>query len=100
MGTITGVDTSLFRKAVWYYTHSLFGVKYDDYDYNQIRILLKSPLRKFIKIICSSPQKITKSHYDSIMKEFTHSEKVRISNSRHIFSTFRHSYCRILSNLK
>ncbi|RNA12787.1 Sestrin [Brachionus plicatilis] len=79
MGTKKDVDTSLFRRAVWHYVHSLYGVQYDDYDYNQIGILLKSPLRRYIKIVCSCPERITKSHYDSIMKEFTHSEKVHVN---------------------
>lgn len=79
MGSVKGVDTSLFRKAVWFYTHSLLGVKYDDYDYSQIRILLKSPLRKYIKTVCTQPDRISKAQYDSIMKEFTHSEKVHMN---------------------
>jgi len=79
MGNVKGVDTSLFRKAVWFYTHSLYGVRHDDYDYNQIRALLKSPLRKYIKMVCTQPERITKSHYDSIMKEFAHSEKVHMN---------------------
>ena len=76
MGSHKQVDTSLFRRAVWHYIHSLFGIRYDDYDYNQIKLLLASPLRNYIKILCSSPERITKKDYDSIMKEFTHSEKV------------------------
>ena len=79
MGSHKQVDTSLFRRAVWNYIHSLFGVKYDDYDYNQIKLLLGSPLRNYIKILCSYPERITKKDYDSIMKEFTHSEKVHFS---------------------
>lgn len=79
MGSKKDVDTSLFRKAVWYYVHSLFGVQYDDYDYGQIRILLKKPLRRYIKLVCSCPERITKSHYDSIMKDFAHSEKVHVN---------------------
>ena len=76
LGTHKHVDTSLFRRAVWLYIHSLFGVRYDDYDYNQIKQLLSTPLRKYIKILCSCPERVTKKDYDSIMKEFTHSEKV------------------------
>jgi sestrin len=76
MGSHKHVDTSLFRRAVWHYIHSLYGIRYDDYDYNQIKLLLASPLRNYIKILCRRPDKISKKDYDSIMKEFTHSEKV------------------------
>ena len=78
MGSHKDVDTSLFRRAVWHYIHSLFGVRYDDYDYKQIKKLLATPLRRYIKILCSCPERITKKDYESIMKEFTHSEKVGI----------------------
>jgi len=78
MGSHKQVDTSPFRRAVWLYTHSLFGIRYDDYDYCQTKQLIGSQLRKYIKILCSCPETITKSDYDSIMKEFTHSEKAFI----------------------
>lgn len=79
MGSHKQVDTSVFRRAVWIYIHSLFGIRYDDYDYNQIKQLISSTLRKFIKIICSCPERITKKNYDKIMKEFSHSEKIHIN---------------------
>jgi hypothetical protein len=79
MGSYKQVDTSLFRRAVWLYIHSLFGIRYDDSDYNQIKQLLASTLRNYIKTLCSCPERITKKDYDSIMKEFTHSEKVKNS---------------------
>ena len=70
-------DTSLLRRAVWLYVHSLYGIRYDDYDYNQIKELIGSPSRKYIKILCSCPERITFKEYDNMMKEFTHSEKVK-----------------------
>ena len=76
MGAFKSIDTSLFRRAVWIFIHYIFGIRYDDYDYNQIKKLLTSPLRSFIKIVCMNPERITKKDYDSIMKEFSHSEKV------------------------
>lgn len=79
MGTFTDVDTSLFRRAIWHYIHMLFGVRYDDYDYKQIKLLLKSPLRKYIRIVCTCPDRVTRRHYDSIMREFRHSEKVHLN---------------------
>ncbi len=71
-----GVDASLFRRAVWIYIHSIYGITYDDYDYNHIKLLLKLPLRTFINTICTCPERITKKDYDTFMKEFSHSEKV------------------------
>lgn len=79
MGSRKDVDTSLFRRAVWHYIHSLFGIRQDDYDYKQLRKLLAKPLRTYIKVLCSCPERIEKKDYDSIMKEFTHSEKVHVN---------------------
>jgi hypothetical protein len=76
MGNFLSVDTSLFRRAVWIYIHSIFGIRYDDYEYAQIKLLLTNHLRNFIKTVCIHPERITKKDYDSIMKEFSHSEKV------------------------
>lgn len=79
MGCHNNVDTSLFRRAIWLYIQSLFGVRYDDYDYKQIKQLMGSPLRNYIKILCSCPERVTKKDYEKIMKEFTHSEKVHLN---------------------
>lgn len=78
-GALKNVDKSLFRRAVWVYIHYIFGIRYDDYDYNQIKKLLTKPLRNFIKIVCMHPERISKKDYDSITKEFSHSERVHIN---------------------
>ena len=70
------VDTSLFRRAIWLYTQSLFGVKYDDYDYKQIKQLMGNPLRNYIKIICTNPKRVKNKDYEKIMKDFTHSGRI------------------------
>ena len=77
-GALKNVDKSLFRRAVWVYIHHIFGIRYDDYDYNQIKKLLTKPLRNFIKIVCMHPERISKKDYDSITKEFSHSERVSL----------------------
>lgn len=94
LGAHKQVDTSVFRRAVWIYIHSLFGIRYDDYDYNQIKQLLGTPLRKYIKIVCSCPERVTKKDYDNILKEITHSEKVIIFDLYFLFGLcFLSIYC-------
>ena len=77
MGDVEDVDTSSFRCAVWNYVHSLFGVRHDDYNYNQVNQLLERPLKSYIKTVACNPTKVVKKDYESCMKEFKHSEKVR-----------------------
>lgn len=76
MGDVEDVDTSSFRCAVWNYVHSLFGVRHDDYNYNQVNQLLERSLKSYIKTVTCNPTKVVKKDYDSCMKEFRHSEKV------------------------
>lgn len=55
---------------------SSFNFRHDDYDYGEVNQLLERPLKSFIKTVCCYPERITKSDYDNVMREFKHSEKV------------------------
>lgn len=70
------MDTSKFRRAIWNYIQCIYGIRHDDYDYGEVNQLLERPLKMFIKTACCFPERITKSDYDSILKELQHSEKV------------------------
>lgn len=76
----TNVDTSKFRRAIWNYIQCIYGIRHDDYDYGEVNQLLERPLKMFIKTACCFPERITKSDYDSILKELQHSEKVRLND--------------------
>lgn len=41
IGNFEAVDTRLFRMAVQRYALCLFGIRYDDYNYGQINLLLQ-----------------------------------------------------------
>lgn len=77
MGEVIDVDTSAFRRAIWYYIHCLYGIMHDDYDYGQVNQLLERNLKQYIKTVTCYPERLTKKDYDNVMKEFKHSEKVR-----------------------
>jgi len=53
--------------------------RYDDYNYGEIHHLLERPLKKFIRIVSSVPESITKELYDDFWRDFRHSEKVHVS---------------------
>lgn len=77
MGTHNKVDTSRFRRAIWNYIQCMFGIRHDDYDYNEVNQLLERSLKTFIKSAVCYPERVTKRDYDRVMREFKHSEKVR-----------------------
>ena len=35
-GSEKNVDTSPFRQAIWYYIHSIKGIRHDDYQYRKV----------------------------------------------------------------
>lgn len=79
MGGKLNVDTSMFRRAVWNYIHCLFGIRHDDYDYREVNELLDRNLKQYIKAVCCYPERVSKQHYDSVMREFKYSEKVHVT---------------------
>jgi len=79
MASHSGVDTFVFRRAIWNYIDVLFGICHDDYDYKEIDELLPRPLKKFIKTAICFPDKLAKKDYRDSMKELKHSEKVHIN---------------------
>ena len=54
----------------------MFGIRHDDYDYNEVNQLMERSLKAYIKTVTCFPERVVKKDYDSFMKEFKHSEKV------------------------
>ncbi|XP_033226716.1 sestrin homolog isoform X2 [Belonocnema kinseyi] len=79
MGTHNKVDTSRFRRAIWNYIQCMFGIRHDDYDYNEVNQLLERSLKTFIKSAVCYPERVTKRDYDRVMREFKPSEKVHVN---------------------
>ncbi|XP_028139001.1 sestrin homolog isoform X3 [Diabrotica virgifera virgifera] len=79
MGSRTDVDTTRFRRAIWYYIQCLFGIRHDDYDYGEINALLERALKAFIKSATCYPDRVTKKEYDRVLREFHYSEKVHVN---------------------
>ena len=77
MGQHTSIDTSLFRRASWNYIQCVWGVRHDDYDYQEVNELLHRDLKKYIKNSSCYPDRCNKSDYECIMKDFQDSEKVK-----------------------
>ncbi|XP_058475900.1 sestrin-2 isoform X1 [Solea solea] len=71
-----GVDTHTLRKALWNYIHCLYGIRYDDYDYGSVNVLLERSLKVFVKTMACHPEQTTARIYHSFWRHFRHSEKV------------------------
>lgn len=55
------------------------GIRHDDYDYGEVNQLLERSLKSFIKTTACYPERMTKEEYNNVLKEFHHSEKVKLS---------------------
>ncbi|MED6256812.1 hypothetical protein ATANTOWER_025727, partial [Ataeniobius toweri] len=71
-----GVDTYTLRKALWNYIHCLYGIRYDDYDYGSVNVLLERALKVFVKTMACHPEQTTAHIYHAFWRHFRHSEKV------------------------
>ncbi|KAM9737586.1 sestrin-2 isoform 2-T2 [Menidia menidia] len=71
-----GVDTYTLRKALWNYIHCLYGIRYDDYDYGGVNVLLERSLKAFVKTVACHPEQTTARVYHAFWRHFRHSEKV------------------------
>uniref|UniRef100_A0A3B3ZRQ9 Uncharacterized protein n=1 Tax=Periophthalmus magnuspinnatus TaxID=409849 RepID=A0A3B3ZRQ9_9GOBI len=71
-----GVDTHTLRKALWNYIHCLYGIRYDDYDYGSVNVLLERSLKVFVKTMACHPEQTTMRIYHDFWRHFQHSEKV------------------------
>ncbi|XP_026156311.1 sestrin-2 isoform X2 [Mastacembelus armatus] len=71
-----GVDTHMLRKALWNYIHCLYGIRYDDYDYGSVNVLLERSLKVFVKTMACHPEQTTARIYYAFWRHFRHSEKV------------------------
>ncbi|XP_039978269.1 sestrin-2 isoform X1 [Xiphias gladius] len=71
-----GVDTHTLRKALWNYIHCLYGIRYDDYDYGGVNVLLERSLKVFVKTMACHPEQTTAHIYHDFWRHFRPSEKV------------------------
>jgi len=78
MGRLTAIDTSMFRRATWNYIQCLFGIRWDDYDYSEVNVLLHRSLKKYIKTAACYPDRCSVEEYNHIMTDFQPSEKIHV----------------------
>lgn len=79
MGNKANVDTSTFRRAIWNYIQCIYGIRHDDYDYEEINQLLERSLKAFIKTSVSHPARLSEKDINSVMTEFDFTEKVHVN---------------------
>lgn len=78
MGGCQDIDTTRFRRAIWNYIYCIYGIRNDDYDYEEVTLLLHKPLREFVKTAACYPDRLNKTITENALKHFEISERVNI----------------------
>lgn len=76
MGGRHDIDTTRFRRAIWNYIYCIYGMRNDDYDYEEVTQLLRSQLRVYVKTATCYPERLNKKNIENTLKHFELSEKV------------------------
>ncbi len=73
------LDTTPFRRAIFYYILSVHGVFADDYNYRDINVYLSRDLKIYLKKIVHYPQTLLPHDFNSMGYELRPEEKVHIN---------------------
>ncbi|KNC79513.1 hypothetical protein SARC_08091 [Sphaeroforma arctica JP610] len=76
---LSQVDTTRFRRAIWFYIHRTCGILHDDYDYSEVNKLVERPLKSFIKRITCYPKTTTMKDFLGCRAGLRDAETVHIS---------------------
>jgi len=58
-GNLEDMDTTGFRMAIWHYVNRIFGIFYDDYNYENVNKKIPQVIKAYVKIISVAPWRIT-----------------------------------------
>jgi len=72
------IDTSPFRRSIWYFVHRLYGILHDDFNYGFIVKTLDKKTKKTLKNLTLYPNKIHKNDTFDFGIFLQASEKIHI----------------------
>ncbi|KAI9322851.1 PA26 p53-induced protein-domain-containing protein, partial [Dichotomocladium elegans] len=75
----TNIDTSPFRRAIWYQTQRLLGMTKDDYNYEDITTYLSDRNKEYITKLCLRPFEIRLSDWNNIGLSLRPEEKCHVN---------------------
>eukprot|EP01016_Furgasonia_blochmanni_P033199 TRINITY_DN3454_c0_g1_i6.p1 TRINITY_DN3454_c0_g1~~TRINITY_DN3454_c0_g1_i6.p1 ORF type:complete len:242 (-),score=18.01 TRINITY_DN3454_c0_g1_i6:65-790(-) len=65
------INTFPFRRSIWYYTDDLYGYKHDGFDSKEVNILLKKPLKLYIKKIATAPHSVSVEDMENVCSNYS-----------------------------
>lgn len=79
LGEYYNIETEPLRRAIWNYVQRVYGIQYDDYNYNNINRLLKIGTKKYIKKTACFPENVTKDDFNGIDLDITSDEIIHLN---------------------
>jgi hypothetical protein len=73
------IDTAPLRRAIWKYTHRVYGLAYDDYNYREVNVFLLIGLKKYLKKVACVPHSVTQDDFTSIDVSLKPQEVVHVN---------------------
>jgi hypothetical protein len=73
------IDTEPLRRAIWKYTHRVYGLAYDDYNYQEVNVFLLIGLKKYLKKVACVPHSVTKDDFTNIDVSLKPQEVVHVN---------------------
>jgi len=78
-GNLEVTDTTGFRMAIWYYVNRIFGIFYDDYNYENVNKKIPQVIKAFVKMIAVAPWRITPEDLSKWPLPLLPQEKIHIA---------------------
>eukprot|EP00002_Diphylleia_rotans_P008633 TRINITY_DN1861_c0_g1_i2.p1 TRINITY_DN1861_c0_g1~~TRINITY_DN1861_c0_g1_i2.p1 ORF type:complete len:562 (-),score=129.20 TRINITY_DN1861_c0_g1_i2:380-2065(-) len=79
LGDNRGVDTQPVRRAIWYYSHRLFGLFHDDYNYREVNEFLNKSIKAYLKKVICFPEGVVIGDFLDFGYNFSASEKCHVN---------------------
>mmetsp|Transcript_935 Transcript_935/g.2206 ORF Transcript_935/g.2206 Transcript_935/m.2206 type:complete len:440 (-) Transcript_935:41-1360(-) len=73
---VKNIETEPLRRAIWKYTQRVYGLEYDDYNYQEVNLLLTLPTKRYLKKLICEPSTVTAEDFKSV-GDFTNIEMVQ-----------------------
>jgi hypothetical protein len=74
---IKNIENEPLRRAIWKYTQRVYGLEYDDYNYQEVNVHLPLALKRYLKKLTCEPASVTTEDFASV--ELANVEMVQLN---------------------
>lgn len=75
---VKNIENEPLRRSIWKYTQRVYGLEFDDYNYQEVNVNLALELKRYLKKVTCEPATVTAEDFQSV-QGFTRVEMVQTS---------------------